>query len=235
MQNKTTTGSILAIVGGLGLAISAFLTWGTVTLDPVRFATALGVDPTTIPAGSMPAVSQSVTGTDGWEGKLAIAAGVAAIVLAVLAMRRTRRGLGVFLIVAGLVGGGVALYDVVTVNDQKNAAIQDAAPDLQSLGVQPSQLSEAIDVSLDAGIWLCVIAGTVVAAGGVLVRAGEGEGSSAPSSSGLGVGVGSALGTAPPPSAAPSPPAPAPPPVQPAPPAPGGAMKPPNDAGPDTE
>jgi hypothetical protein len=190
MGNTRSTGSILAIVGGIGLAISAFLSWGTVSLDAAKFASALGIDPSLITSGSMPEMSQSVSGTGGWEGKLTIVAGIVAIVVGVIAMREARKGLGVLLIVAGLIGGGVALYDVVTVNDQKDAAIKDAAPELQQLGVQTSSLSDAIDVSLDAGIWICVFAGLVVAVGGVMVRSGESELSTATASTGFGTSSG---------------------------------------------
>ena len=47
---------------------------------------------------------QSVNGTDGWEGKLAVVAGIVAIVVGVIAMREVRKGLGVLMIVAGLIG-----------------------------------------------------------------------------------------------------------------------------------
>jgi hypothetical protein len=222
MDNKRSTGSILAIVGGIGLAISAFLTWGKVTLDAAKFASALGVDPNLVPVGSLP--SQTVSGTDGWEGKAAIVAGVVAIVVAVIAMREVRKGLGVLLIVAGVLGAGVALYDVVTVNDQKDAAIEDAAPGLSALGVQTSQLSDAIDVSLQAGIWICIISGLVVVAGGVMVRSGEGSAATTEAGAGFAMGMSAppaASGGSPtPPPAAPTmPPTQAVPPVDPSPPA----------------
>jgi hypothetical protein len=211
MDNKRSTGSVLAIVGGIGLAVSAFLTWGKVTLDAGKFAAALGVDPNLVPAGSLP--SQTVSGTDGWEGKAAIVAGIVAIVVAVIAMRETRKGLGVLLIVAGVLGAGVALYDVVTVNDQKDAAIEDAAPGLAALGVQTSQLSDAIDVSLQAGIWICIISGLVVVVGGAMVRSGEGSAETTEAGPGFAMGM-SAPPAAPGGSPAPPPAAPAMPPTQ---------------------
>jgi hypothetical protein len=231
MGNTRSTGSILAIVGGIGLAISAFLSWGTVSLDAAKFASALGIDPSLITTGSMPEMSQSVSGTDGWEGKLAIVAGIVAIVVGVIAMREARKGLGVLLIVAGLIGGGVALYDVATVNDQKDAAIEDAAPELQQLGVQTSSLSDAIDVSLDAGIWICVLAGLVVVVAGVMVRAGENERSTGTSLAGFGTTFGSPTPMTPvsPPGAM-APPAPAAP-LDPLPP-PAGIEAPPAEDGP---
>jgi len=233
MGNTRSTGSILAIVGGIGLAIAAFLSWGTVSLDAVKFASALGIDPSQITPGSLPQMSQSVSGTDGWEGKLAVVAGVVAIVIGVIAMREVRKGLGVVLIVAGLVGGGVALYDVVTVNDQKDAAIEDASADLQQFGIQASTLSDAIDVSLDAGIWVCVLAGLVVVVAGVMVRAGENESSAATPSAGFGTTFGSPTPMTPvsPPQAM-APPAPAAP-LEPMPP-PAGVEAPPAEDGPGT-
>jgi hypothetical protein len=185
MENTRSTGSILAIIGGVGLAIAAFLTWATVSLNVAKFAAALGLDVGALGA-AIPDASQTVSGTDGWEGKVAIVAGIVAIVVAVIAMREARKGLGVLLMVAGIVGGGVALYDIVTVNDQKESAIDDMAPQLQAVGIQPSQLSDAIDISLGAGIWICMIAGVVVIAGGVMVRSGEGA--AQPTSGGMAMG-----------------------------------------------
>jgi hypothetical protein len=233
MGNTRSTGSILAIVGGIGLAIAAFLSWGTVSLDAAKFASALGIDPSQITPGSLPQMSQPVSGTDGWEGKLAVVAGVVAIVIGVIAMREVRKGLGVVLIVAGLVGGGVALYDVVTVNDQKDAAIEDASADLQQFGIQPSTLSDAIDVSLDAGIWVCVLAGLVVVVAGVMVRAGENESATATPSAGFGTTFASPRPMTPvsPPQAM-APPAPAAP-LEPMPP-PAGVDAPPAEDGPGT-
>ena len=86
MNNTRSTGSILAIAGGIGLVITSFLTWVTVTLNTPKFAAALGIDPTLIPPGSMPAVSEAVKGTDDWWGAVAIGAGIVAIVVAVIAL-----------------------------------------------------------------------------------------------------------------------------------------------------
>jgi hypothetical protein len=248
MENTRSTGSVLAIIGGVGLAIAAFLTWATVSLNVAKFAAALGVDVGALGA-AIPGASQSVSGTDGWEGKVAIVAGIVAIVVAVIAMREARKGLGVLLIVAGIVGGGVALYDIVTVNDQKESAIDDMAPQLQAVGIQPSQLSDAIDISLGAGIWICMIAGVIVIAGGVMVRSGEGA--AQPTGGGMAMGstMGSGFGapatpptggTPPmggtPPAASPTMPPvePSPPPAEPSPPPADPSPPPADDGGPGT-
>jgi len=189
MENKKSLGSILAIVGGAGLSISAFLSWASVSIDLEVVARVLGVPAGTI--GSIPGASQSAQGVDGWEGKVAVAAGIVAIVIGVITLREVRKGLGVLLVVAGIAGGGVALYDVATAKSQVqkgfNAGLDEFRPQLEAQGIDTSALDDALIVSLDAGIWICVISGIVVLAAGLLVRSTE---QSAPSTAAVGLATG---------------------------------------------
>jgi hypothetical protein len=76
---------------GIGLAIAAFLSWGTVSLDAAKFASALGIDRARSRRLAAPDVAVGER-DDGWEGKLAVVAASSRIVIGVIAIREVRKG-----------------------------------------------------------------------------------------------------------------------------------------------
>ena len=90
--SKPSAGAIVAIIGGVMLAIGSFLTWATVSLDTTalinKLAETLGV--TTGSAGDLPTddLSNSVSGWDGSDGKITLVVGVIIIVAAILSSSR---------------------------------------------------------------------------------------------------------------------------------------------------
>ena len=210
---RTPVGAILAIAGGALLAIGSFLAWAEV---------------------SGGGTSVTAKGIDGSDGYITIGAGIVAVLVGILLLRRAQRALAILAILAilaGLVGGGVAVYDALTAKDSVlDAAAEELAP---TVGATPEQvrvlLDQAIDsgeisISLSIGIYVVIAGGVLALVGGVLSlrgapkeeRAEAGSGWSAPAPS-----VTDEPPAAPaaspvfeaPPSAPPSaPPAPAPPP-----------------------
>jgi hypothetical protein len=155
---KTSVGAILAIAGGGLLAIGSFLAWAEV---------------------SGGGTSVAAKGIDGSDGYITLGAGVVALLVGILLLRQAKRALAVLAIVAGLIGGGVAIYDALTAKDSVlDSAAEELAP---TLGASPDQvrvlLDEAIDagqlsISLAIGIYVVIAGGALALVGGILsVRA----------------------------------------------------------------
>ncbi len=151
--------AILAIVGGALLAIGSFLTWARV---------------------SGGGTSESATGMDGSDGWITLVAG--AIVLGVglaFVAGRGRRGLAVLAMLAGVVGGGLGLYDALTAKDR---VLDDVAATLAGRFGATAQevraiLDQAVDagelgISLGIGLFLVIAGGAIAIAGGAM-RAGR--------------------------------------------------------------
>jgi hypothetical protein len=202
MQNGGTskpTGPIVAAIGGVLLALGSVMTWATASLNIDAFKTAiaqaLGVDPSQIPIGSVPSTSKSFAGTSGSDGKIALVCGIIVLLLALVAWARPqfRVPVGVLAIVGGLVGGGLAVYDISKKGDIIAGAKETAAPALAQLGLPSSILDSAFKVSLGIGIYLCVVAGVLAVVGGLMILMQK---SAAPVAASGGMATGSA---APPP------------------------------------
>jgi hypothetical protein len=160
MQTSTSGGSkapaIIAVVGGLLLAIGSFLSWATVS-------------------GGGDSVSAS--GTDGSDGYITLICGVIALAIgaAWFAKGAGKRALAILVLLAGLIGGGVGVYDAMTAKDSVlDGAAEELAP---SFGVPADQvrvlLDQAIDagqlsISLSIGLYMVIGGGLLALVGGVL-------------------------------------------------------------------
>jgi hypothetical protein len=222
-DNKRSMGAIVGIVGGVALVLGSLLTWGTGSLNVQALATAVGLDPATVSA-VLGDVSRSVSGIDVTGGKWALAMGIVAIVLGVVAfLRVSPRVVGIGLIVAGLIGGGWALYDTTQADVVKEQAIEDVAPQLGSVEGASAVLGQYIDTSFGPGIWISILGGLVAIGGGiVLLTAG---GSMTETTPRMGAATGSGFTPTEPPPA--SPPPASPPPASPPPASPPPAADPP--------
>jgi hypothetical protein len=225
MDNKRSMGAVVGIVGGVALVLGSLLTWGTGSLNVQALASAAGLDPAAVSA-AIGDVSRSVSGIDVTGGKWALAMGIAAIVLGVVAlMRVSPRVVGIGLIVAGLIGGGWALYDTTQADVVKEQAIEDAVPRLGSVEGASAVIGQYIDTSFGAGIWISLVGGLIAIGGGIVLLTASGS-MSETSRTGAAAGSGpTPTGPPPasPPPAADRPAAPAPmPPAEPAPPPSGG-------------
>lgn len=147
-DRSTPVGAVLALVGGALLVIGSFLDWAEVSGTGTS-VTATGTD-----------------GTDGWitfiAGALMLGAGL------VLVRGVTRRGMAVLAIVAGLVGGGVGLYDALTAKD---SVLDSAAEELvRQYGGSVAQVRALLDAAIEVGeLGITIAVGLyLVIAGGVL-------------------------------------------------------------------
>lgn len=158
-------GAIVGLAGGALLIIGSVLTWASVSVNVDNIARALGVDPSVIPANSVPG-KQSFAGTGSSDGKIALACGVLALVAGVLVILMKGRTLAaVVLMVGGLVGGGFALYDGLTGKDKASDAAVSA---LAGKGI-PGDVRTFFNVSIGIGIWICVVGGALAILAGLMV------------------------------------------------------------------
>lgn len=150
-STRAPLGGILAIVGGALLAVGSFLAWAEV-----------GGGGTSVTA----------KGIDGSDGYLTLVAGLVALLVGIVMMRGTKRVLAVLVILAGVVGGGIGLYDALTAKDSVlDAAAEELAP---SFGASTEQVRAALDQAIDAGqISVSISIGLyAVIAGGIVALVG---------------------------------------------------------------
>ncbi|HEY7659264.1 MAG TPA: hypothetical protein VIC58_01540 [Actinomycetota bacterium] len=209
-------GAVLAIVGGALLAIGSFLTWAEVS------------------GGGQTVAAK---GTDGSDGYITLVLGIVAIGCGIVLMRGARRALAIIVIVAGIIGAAVGLYDALTAKDR---VLDDAAEELApGFGVSTEEMREVLDAAIDSGqlglsisigLYVVIAGGVIAIVGGALstrVEAGDGVPVGAePAAAGF-AAVGATApaepaGSTPPPPPADSPPTPDPSP--PPPPADGGGV-----------
>lgn len=152
---------ILAIVGGVLLAVGSFLAWASV---------------------SGGGTSITAKGTDGSDGYITLVAGIIVVACGVLLLRGGKKVIAVIAIVAALIGGGVGLYDALTAKDR---VLNDAAEELATqFGATTSEvralLDQAIDagqiaISLELGIYMVIVGGALGVVGGILGLRGAAE------------------------------------------------------------
>jgi hypothetical protein len=212
MQVTASRGSstvvLLAIVGGALAAVGSFLAWASVSA-----------------AGQQ----VSAKGTDGSDGYITLVAGIILILYGVARLTSnamgTKKAMAVIAIVAGLVAGGVGVYDAVTAKERvlDEAASQVASSAGLSKTAARALLDQAVDsgqvdISLSFGIFVVIAGGVLGLVGGVMGLGSSRE--SAPAMPGMGP-----TGSSTPPASmlspdAPEPPAPVMPSAVPEPPAP---------------
>jgi hypothetical protein len=172
------TGAIAGILGGALLVVGSFMTWATASVNLDRIAEAFGVDPSLLQGavGGI-ATSRSITGTGAGDGWITVIAGLVVIggVALAVAARKVRLG-GVLMVVGGVVGGAVALYDATKV---KGDAIDEITGALGSQGL-PGNVADFFTVHVGVGLWMCLVGGVVGVAGAIwiMTRAGDASASS---------------------------------------------------------
>jgi hypothetical protein len=153
-STRAPVGAILAIVGGALLAIGSFLAWAEV---------------------SGGGTSGTAKGVDGSDGYITLAAGVVALLVGIAMTRRAERMLAALVMVAGIVGGGIGLYNAFTTKD---AVLDTVAEKIaRDLGTSAEQARTALDelieagqfsVSISIGIYVVIAGGAVALVAGIL-------------------------------------------------------------------
>lgn len=155
--SRAPIGAILAIAGGALLAVGSFLPWITLTQG---------------------GVSDSATGMDGSDGWVTLTAGLVAVAVGAIALRASRRALGVLAMVAGLVGAGLGVYDALTVKDsiagevasQAGVSVEDAR-----LALDQGIAAGLFDISTGIGLYLVIGGGVIALVGGLMSMKGAGS------------------------------------------------------------
>ncbi len=164
---------VLGVVGGALLIIGPLLTWASASLDIPKFAAALGapVDVVESALGSA-AHPYTVSGLHtGAHGTLALVAGIAAIIFAVILVvlrGQVAKVMGGLLVLAGLLGAGAAVYDLSKIGDLRSEAQAGVASVLESAGVDPSVVTGVLKVSAGIGIYVCALGGILAVVAGIL-------------------------------------------------------------------
>lgn len=216
-KSKSPAG-MLGILGGALLVIGSILPWAKVSIDLDRFASVLGVDPSLL-EGAGAETSQSIGGMDA-DGLWTLVAGIIVLVCAALYLaKRASTALGVVMALGGLLGAGIALFDIVSKDRQLDEALASAGPDLEQIGLTAATFREVFTVSFSIGIYVCLVGGVVALIAGAMALMAKSEpivGTAPGTSSGAGSfggPAGSAAPTAP--TTAPTTPVEAPPPAAP--------------------
>jgi hypothetical protein len=154
----TPIGAVIAIVGGVLLAVGSFLSWAEV---------------------SGGGVSVTAKGTDGSDGYVTLIAGLVAVAAGIAMMRMGRRALAVLAILAGLVGGGLGLYDALTAEDSVlDAAAEEIAPQFGATAEEVRVLLDdaidagQLDISIAFGLFIVIGGGALAVVGGVMSLGG---------------------------------------------------------------
>jgi hypothetical protein len=130
-ETRTTPiGPVLAIVGGVLLAIGSFLTWVTVDVRAQD-------------------VSDSGTGIDVDDGWITLVLGVVLVVAGVINLRSSRRALAVVAIVLGVLGLALGVWEIVTVEERAlDAFAEELAP---QFGISTGEFRALLDVAVEQG------------------------------------------------------------------------------------
>jgi hypothetical protein len=179
--------AILGIVGGAVLIVGSLLTWVTLSFDPQRFAQsiadAVGVDVSQL--GTIPAVPSSEEVGTAVEGKYTLIAGVVVLVCAILLLvnANVRSFAPKLMILGGVVGVGLPLYDVLTTDRQLDnaiAGVEGLASGLKALGLSTDVFKDAVNVEWGIGVWVCVVGGVIALVGGIMAARSSGPPVGAP-------------------------------------------------------
>lgn len=165
---RTPVAGILGIVGGALMVLGSFLAWAEVS------------------GGGTSVTAKGVDGSDGYvtlvAGLVAVVAGIVTVVAGIVTATGTKRVLAVVVIIAGVVGGGIGLYDALTAKDSVlDAAAEELATNFGASAQQVrTVLDRAIDagqlsVSISVGLYIVIAGGVVALAGGILGLRGSGE------------------------------------------------------------
>lgn len=166
----------MGIVGGAILIVGSLLTWVTLSFDSQRFgqqiADAVGVDVSQL--GTIPAIPTTSEAGTAADGKYTLIAGIVVVVCGILLLvsANARSAASKLMILGGVVGAGVPLYNVLTTDAQLDRVIHDAGGELvaglDALGLSTDVFKNALSVKWGIGVWACVVGGVVAVIAGIM-------------------------------------------------------------------
>jgi hypothetical protein len=168
-------GGIALLVGGALMAVGSVMTWLTASVDLTALAAAvkqqIGVDISNAPGFTSVQHTFSAAGTRGWEGKVALIVGIAALAIGigvVVAMLSGAVASRVAL-ATGAVGVIVALEALLTKSSGVENAKAASAGQLAGSGLTPSVFDNAFKVSVGIGLYVTIVGGIVAIIAGVML------------------------------------------------------------------
>ena len=174
MENKRP-GAVLMVVGGALMAVGSFMTWLTASLDLTALAAAIkqqiGLDVSGVPGFSNSQSSFSAAGTKGWEGKVALVVGIAALVVGLVVMMAsmTNAVASKVALVTGGIGVLVALEAMLTKSSGIDSAQAGSAAQRAPLGLTPAVFDNAFKVTVGIGLYMAIVGGIVAIVGGIML------------------------------------------------------------------
>jgi hypothetical protein len=167
-RRRSPAAAILGIVGGATMVVGSLLTWAVVELDVDRFAKALGVDASAFRDLGV-RTSIDVAGTD-VGGKISLVLGILCLVAAGLlllagAARRTSAGL---LVLGGLAGTALCLYEIASKDRQIDEALSGAGSQLEQIGLSATTFRSVFSVEWASGLWIALAGGVIAAIAGIV-------------------------------------------------------------------
>lgn len=134
MQTKAATGPVLAVVGGVAMAVGAVLPFAKVEGGVSKIA------------------SQTVNGLDTSDGKVYLGFGIAIVVLALLAWVMKGAGRKVFAVLALLAAGFMLYAAIVDVSGAESAALKGIAEEIEAVFPAGTTIEVIVDSLKQAGV-----------------------------------------------------------------------------------
>lgn len=180
VARKNSVPGMVAAAGGLVLLIAAFMPWVTVGLGQAG-------------AGA----NLNVAGTEG-DGVITLVIGlivlVAGIVMWLGRSRGLVKGLAIAALVLGIIGAGIAVYDITSKDRQFDQGLREGLGKSTGQEISDEQLAAAkaeldrlgVEVKIGIGMYLTVVGGLLAAVGGILGLMAKGAGAASGSTAASG-------------------------------------------------
>ncbi len=165
-ERPPVAASAVAALGGIVMIVGSFMVWAKVDFGKLsQFGGPTG--------------GASVNGLDA-DGKLTLACGIVLVVAAAVLLTRAGRGIAkamaILALVAGLLGGAIALYDITQKDKQIDDAYRQGIQEQTGKPATDQQLQELKDLldrlgvktSLGVGIYVTALGGLVGLIGGIM-------------------------------------------------------------------
>lgn len=156
MEGEAKSGgqaAIIALVGGVVMAVGSLLAWAKVSINLV------GLNQ-----------SETVKGIDGSDGKITIVLGVVIVVLAALALGKlAKKATGWIITGCAVIATGLGAWDWTDIKSKGDDIVHQAAAAAGGNADVIKMLEDGIKVSTGIGLYLVVLGGIMAIVGGIML------------------------------------------------------------------